>query len=914
MRMRQEQVVFLVAVVGLGLLSWSMFTGVEAGRRTREGGEEKPFVERHVPDVAVALADASAPALRRAIFAPPRDTAPLPPLELIEPEREPLPRLLPPTLPGPAPRAYGGLLRTSGPVTEVADLFVDFGEPADLVDDYSFFEEPSEGEEEKRSLIAALNEAEDEDPFAEESYADRFARLEGYKQRYDWILQVEGGEPVFGRIENQDRYGLAVDPERATEPLLFTEIHPVTGRERFAKIGEGPIAHPRDYMVEFQFARNVTNEIELRRLRLGASLTRGSYEEALTLADYCVRQRLEAQRALAIAEELYRRCTDFDREDPAPRLGLARCFEAGFDFERAFAQYEELLQAFEHRTEVHVRLAQLEARFLLSSKAEERLREALKGSRGSWEARWALGRFLFERGQLVEALEHLRQASRLAPQEPELLHVRVAIRTDLGEALFAQGEVAEAEQMFRSAISADATHERAIAGLLGTQMATGAPLEASPSGGAEARGFELLLARGLAALRAGSWTDARDQLLAAAELDPLRANHALGALSYLAEVTGHPEEALRFADEALEVDPSDPYALFQRGRLLGLSDDYDGARAALLKALEQELDFEDALIVLGDMAFRLGRFEDAERYLERAVSINPRRPEVFTLRGLNFLRLGQVDQARAAFEAGRGLDEGNAVALGGLAWCSYLSGDATEALIQLGNLQESVAKRPGGERYVEWAGQQIERIRDHAEKVAWFDNFNRKRLLNEWVTHEGAGPEVVMADGAVRVQGVFQGNGRTTVYRTYNPGEFVSFEADVRVAPESNVRAGLFLARERVRRNADPELTLEASISRHKEGNLQVRLQRTGQNPEIADMEQAFPTDRWVRLRIERVGEGSDSTVTLLMDGVPAFQRASLPGLGSATSEIQVGLFVEGENSRQASVEMDNVQAVYRQR
>ena len=913
MRLRQEQVVFLATLAILGLLSWTLLAGGDAGRRGRTGSEEKPFTDHRAPRVEVVQPNDAAPALRRAIFAPPRDTAPLPPLQLVEPERDPLPRLAPPPAPGPAPRVYGQLLRTDRPTVEVADLFAALDEPADLVDE-AFFEEQDGEEQPRGSLIAAVAEA--EDPGDEESYADRVARLESYKDRYDWLVQVEGGEPIFGRIENEDRYGLAVDPARSSEPILFTRIDPLTGREHYANLGDARIAHQRDAVFEFHFARTVANDIELRRLRLGGALTRGSYDEALQLADACVRQRLEAPRALAIAEELYQRCAAFDPDDPAPLLGLASCYEAGFELERAFRQYQDLLARFEHRPEIHVRLARLEARFLLHDQAEARLREALARNRGSWEVRWGLGRFLLERGRPEEAAEHLRQASRLAPQEPERLHVRVAIRTDLGAAQLALGEVQEAGQSFRSAIHADATHERALAGLLATGLVGGAvgDDDVAPVATAEARGFELLLARGLRALQAGAWEDARDQLLAAAEADPLHAARALGALSHLADVTGHPEDALRYADEALEVDPADPYALFQRGRLLGLAEDYEGARAALLAALEVELDFEDALVALGDMAFRLGRFEDAERYLERAVSIDPSRAEVFDLRGLNFLRLGRAEPAREAFEAARDLDGGDPVALGGLAWCHYLAGDLTEALIQLGNLQETAAKQPGGERHAEWALQQVERIRDHTEKVAWSDNFNRKRLLNEWVTHEGAGPEVSMVDGAVRVEGVFRGNGRTTVYRTYNPGDFVSFEADVRISAQSNVRAGVFLAREQQRRNAEPELTLEASISRHKDGPLQVRLQRAGQTPEVVDMAQQLPTDRWVRLRIERTGEGSDSTVSLSMDGVPVLEGASLPGLGRATSEVLVGLFVEGENSRQVAVEMDNAQVVFRQR
>ncbi len=103
-------------------------------------------------------------------------------------------------------------------------------------------------------------------------------------------------------------------------------------------------------------------------------------------------------------------------------------------------------------------------------------------------------------------------------------------------------------------------------------------------------------------------------------------------------------------------------------------------------------------------------------------------------------------------------------------------------------------------------------------------------------------------------------------------------------------------------------------MSRHKEGGLQLRFLRSRQQPAITDMEQGVPTGQWVRLGIERTGEGNDSGVTLSMDGVPLIEGASLPGLGRVTSDVLVGLFIEGENSRQAHIKMDNVRVVFRQR
>jgi len=866
------------------------------------------------PDIARALPNLDfTPDLSRELFAPPRDTRPLPPLDLIEPPRRALAGLLAPSVPGPAPVAFGSVLRREQDVVDTPDLFAD-AESEGGFEDATFEEAAGAGEDGQsiRELLArgsgAGNSFEDETP------AEREARYAGYRGRYDWV-QRAAGETEFGRIENQGRFGLKTDSSRANEAVLFVRLDPETGREWFKNIGAPPIAIERDAMIEFDFADTVANQLEVRRLMIGDTLTRGSFEEALELAAFAVRHRLDATRALAIAEELYQLCAVYDDEDPVPRLGLARCYEAGFRFEQAFEEYTALLEPFGHRAEVHVRLAQLEERFLMSEQAEERLRHALAVDSGSWEARWGLGKFLAARGEFEEAIELLQKASRSAPNDPELIDVRVAIRNDLADALYGSGDLTEAKRVYGQALSARSSNQHARAGKLTTALLLeGSGALSDDIGGdlSDGDGFELLLARGQLAVSNADWVTARELFELAADADPLRAHMALGALSHLAQITGNSAEALSYAEDALERSPRDSYALYQKGRLLGDQDDYEGARAALLAALEQELDFEDALVALGEMAFQLGRFTDAQRYLERAIEINDTRTEVHALLGVDFLRLGSVPDARASFDKARQLDFTNPTAKAGLAWCTYLDGDVTEALVLLADIDEARRNEPEEDPWREWSREQITRVQDHSEKVEWRDNFNRKRLINGWLTREGVGPISSMDDGAVKIQGVFDSPGSTQVYREYPASQFVSFEADVWIEPGSPVRGGIFIARERQRRR-ERDVIAEASVSRHKDGGCQVRFVTQGQPEDLTDMQQSLPTGQWVRLSILRSGESSQTTITLLMDGIPLIENRPLPSAGTATSPLLIGLFVEGEPGRTAMIKMDNVAVVYRE-
>src|SRR5262245_43866032 len=102
MKMRPEQAVYPVIALGLRRLSARLVSGgatsLRGGDRPTNEAERKHF---RAPDPAVAVPNAATPPLARELFSPPRDTSPLPPLELVEPPRERLAVLLPPTDPGP---------------------------------------------------------------------------------------------------------------------------------------------------------------------------------------------------------------------------------------------------------------------------------------------------------------------------------------------------------------------------------------------------------------------------------------------------------------------------------------------------------------------------------------------------------------------------------------------------------------------------------------------------------------------------------------------------------------------------------------------------------------------------------------------------------------------------------------------
>ena len=63
------------------------------------------------------------------------------------------------------------------------------------------------------------------------------------------------------------------------------------------------------------------------------------------------------------------------------------------------------------------------------------------------------------------------------------------------------------------------------------------------------------------------------------------------------------------------------------------------------------------------------------------------------MRGVNFLRLGSVLEARDAFDRALKLDASDATARAGHAWCAYLDGNITEASNRLGVSRSTIYRK-----------------------------------------------------------------------------------------------------------------------------------------------------------------------------------------------------------------------------
>jgi hypothetical protein len=66
-------------------------------------------------------------------------------------------------------------------------------------------------------------------------------------------------------------------------------------------------------------------------------------------------------------------------------------------------------------------------------------------------------------------------------------------------------------------------------------------------------------------------------------------------------------------------------------------------------------------------------------------------------------------------------------------------------------------------------------------------------------------------------------------------------------------------------------------------------------------------------VRIERVGDSSDTRIRVLLDGFPVVEGKSMPTLAKTNQPLRLGLFAEGASGKKVSVDVDDVEVVFRQ-
>lgn len=108
--------------------------------------------------------------------------------------------------------------------------------------------------------------------------------------------------------------------------------------------------------------------------------------------------------------------------------------------------------------------------------------------------------------------------------------------------------------------------------------------------------------------------------------------------------------------KALEQEPDNGVALLKLARGLMAQEDEAGAEEALRRAVEKNTAYITPFVVLGELLYEQGRYEEAQPFLEEALEINPFHPRVHRTLGLIAVDIGHFPQARQSLELALSLD------------------------------------------------------------------------------------------------------------------------------------------------------------------------------------------------------------------------------------------------------------------
>lgn len=188
----------------------------------------------------------------------------------------------------------------------------------------------------------------------------------------------------------------------------------------------------------------------------------------------------------------------------------------------------------------------------------------------------------------------------------------------------------------------------------------------------------LLLAPALHA-RSRLWSDPRQVWEEASHLAPERVRPYID-LGVMAAVRGETQAAGADFDRAVALEPRNPEALYNRGKLRLDAGDLAGAATDLETAIDADPTVAKARINLAIVRIRQGNLDDAEAQIRAALAIDAGDPRALTNLGEVLRARGRVDEAIALYRQALASDPAYSHAAARLGVTLEARGDAAGAL------------------------------------------------------------------------------------------------------------------------------------------------------------------------------------------------------------------------------------------
>lgn len=405
-----------------------------------------------------------------------------------------------------------------------------------------------------------------------------------------------------------------------------------------------------------------------------AGFDENSEEKLISEAEDLMRQG-RYQDAVGRYEEL---CT-MSPSDVMVRLGYASALECAGDIKRAEQVVDDTANSHSHNRNVY-RFQHLffERREDLQQaiRSQEKLRDNIGLDDGPPDQ---LADLYFNQGRYHEALKELERIQ--VEESIDDSSMAASILGRIGACYRQAGAPQQAIDFLEQALEQEPDNHWLLTELAETQRADHNP-------GAARLAYEQALelvpddhfARSRLAqleVEAGNNENAIELYEAILEEQP-KANWAMIELSQVLSLS-NPERSRQLCEEALDVDPTFPYAYAQLGQLARMEQDLESARSHFNEALSAMPQANWILHELADIANQLDRTDEAQTHLDRARSNDPFDPITYGVQA-DFLRQQhQLSDAMAHLRKAVELDPDYAWAWREMAEVAALLGQHDEA-------------------------------------------------------------------------------------------------------------------------------------------------------------------------------------------------------------------------------------------
>jgi tetratricopeptide (TPR) repeat protein len=346
------------------------------------------------------------------------------------------------------------------------------------------------------------------------------------------------------------------------------------------------------------------------------------------------------------------------------------------DYDNALKSFQQALTFDPNSTRTHNNLGNM---YLAQEKfdlAEKEFGKVLHLEPTNRETNYNLGLVLLAIGSPAQAILHLQ---RVRPAD-------VTTRFNLVRAYLQAGRTAEGLRLARD-LSAQNKDDVQMHFTLGVLLAaekqySAGQIELEKASALQPETFEIFFSLGQTYLRSGNYSKAEVVLNRALKLKP----DSAATLALLAQVYSgqdRPVDALDFLARAHKLAPEDADIILLLARLSMAQSYFEDAIPLLESGLKIAPKRADLHAALGESYFMTDRVERAVEEFKVLIDLNPSAPSYAAL-GLSYRQLGRFDEARKYFQQGLKLDPRNASCLSNMGYIEKRQGNqaAAEQLFQ----------------------------------------------------------------------------------------------------------------------------------------------------------------------------------------------------------------------------------------